>query len=64
VVVPPGVWHAVQNLAPETSTLLNLVDHAYDYEKPDHWRLPIGTPLIPYSFRPAMETLGKSLEEL
>jgi dTDP-4-dehydrorhamnose 3,5-epimerase len=50
IVVPPGVWHGVQNLAAEPSCLINLVDRAYRYEDPDHWRLPWDTPVIPYSF--------------
>ena len=50
VIVPPGVWHGVQNIGPTRSALINLVDHAYDYEGPDHIRLPIDTPKIPYSF--------------
>ena len=53
VVVPPGVWHAVQNVSSEPSALLNLVDEAYDYDDPDHWRLPLDTPEIPYSFQTA-----------
>jgi len=51
VIVPAGVWHAVQNIANETSCLLNLVDKAYQYENPDHWRLPEGTKEIPYTFK-------------
>lgn len=51
VIVPPGVWHAVQNVASTPSALLNLVDKAYQYEDPDHWRLPIETDLIPYRFK-------------
>jgi dTDP-4-dehydrorhamnose 3,5-epimerase len=51
VVVPPGVWHGVQNIGDTTALLLNLVDRAYRYEDPDHWRLPPDTPKIPYSFR-------------
>lgn len=50
VLVPPGVWHAVQNMGSTRSALLNLVDIAYDYEAPDHWRLPLDTPEIPYRF--------------
>lgn len=50
LVVPPGVWHAVQNVASTPSALLNLVDLAYQYEDPDHWRLPLETDLIPYRF--------------
>jgi dTDP-4-dehydrorhamnose 3,5-epimerase len=51
VIVPPGVWHAVQNISSGPSTILNIVDRAYRYEDPDHWRLPPDTPEIPYSFR-------------
>ena len=51
VVVPPGVWHGVQNVSSGPSSVLNIVDRAYRYEDPDHWRLPPDTPEIPYSFR-------------
>ena len=50
VVIPPGIWHAVQNLHHGPSALLNIVDHAYQYDDPDHWRLPIDTDKIPYAF--------------
>ena len=50
VVVPPGVWHGVQNVADGTSILINVVDRAYSYDDPDHWSLPADTPKIPYSF--------------
>ena len=50
VVVPPKVWHGVQNISDTPSLLLNLVDRAYRYEDPDHWRLPQDSPLIPYQF--------------
>ena len=48
VVVPPGVWHGVVTVGPDTAVLLNVVDHAYEYESPDHWRLPPDSELIPY----------------
>ena len=48
VVIPPGVWHGVVSLGPETALLLNLVDKAYSFESPDHWRLPPDTEHIPY----------------
>ncbi len=51
IVVPPGVWHGVEALGPDTTVLLNLVDKAYDYDQPDHWRLPPDTDLIPYKLR-------------
>jgi dTDP-4-dehydrorhamnose 3,5-epimerase len=50
LIVPPGIWHGVENLRGEPSALLNLVDHAYSYEDPDHWRLPVDSPRIPFSF--------------
>jgi dTDP-4-dehydrorhamnose 3,5-epimerase len=50
VLVPPGVWHGVQNVRRGQSRVLNIVDKAYSYEDPDHWRLPPETPRIPYRF--------------
>ncbi len=50
LIVPPKVWHGVQNLSNEPSSILNLVDQAYRYEDPDHWRLPADSPEIPYDF--------------
>jgi dTDP-4-dehydrorhamnose 3,5-epimerase len=48
--VPPGVWHGVQNISSAPAVLLNLVDKAYEYDDPDHWRLPPDTDKIPYRF--------------
>ena len=53
IVVPPGVWHGVQNVGAAPALLLNLPDHAYAYEAPDHWRLPADNDQIPYSFTKA-----------
>jgi dTDP-4-dehydrorhamnose 3,5-epimerase len=50
LVVPPGVWHGVQNLADGMTSFVNYFDRPYDYEDPDEWRLPRDTPEIPYSF--------------
>ncbi len=50
VVVPPGIWHAVQNIHHGPSIVTNIVDRAYEYDDPDHWRLPIGSDKIPYRF--------------
>jgi dTDP-4-dehydrorhamnose 3,5-epimerase len=49
VIVPPGVWHGIQNLLAVESRVLNLVDTAYRYDDPDHWRLPADTAQIPSS---------------
>ncbi len=48
--VPPKVYHAIQNIYHKESSLLNLVDEAYRYEDPDHWRVPLDHPDIPYKF--------------
>jgi dTDP-4-dehydrorhamnose 3,5-epimerase len=46
--IPPGVWHGVQNIGGVEAGLVNLVDVAYRYASPDHWRLPSDSPDIPY----------------
>jgi dTDP-4-dehydrorhamnose 3,5-epimerase len=48
VVIPPGVWHGLKNLGPGDALLLNCPTIAYDYEDPDHYRLPYDTSEIPY----------------
>lgn len=50
VVVPPQVWHGVQNVASTPSLITNIVDRAYDYENPDHYRVPVDSPDVPYRF--------------
>ena len=48
IVVPPGVWHGVKALSATPALILNLVDRAYSYDVPDHWRLPPDTEFIPF----------------
>lgn len=48
VVVPPRVWHGLKSSSPRPSSILNIVDRAYDYEDPDHWRIPSDSPEIPF----------------
>ncbi|MGE3958720.1 MAG: cupin domain-containing protein [Vicinamibacterales bacterium] len=50
VLVPPRVWHGVQNIGSAPARILNLVDRAYCYESPDHWRIPSDSPHVPYTF--------------
>jgi dTDP-4-dehydrorhamnose 3,5-epimerase len=50
VIVPPKVWHGVQNLGTCPATLINVVDHAYDYDGPDHYTIPWDSPKVPYKF--------------
>lgn len=58
VVVPPRVWHGVQNLRNRPGALLNLPDRGYRYDAPDHWRLPADSEAIPYTFRSAGVAAG------
>lgn len=51
LIVPAGVWHGLQNLLDTPSSVINIVDHAYSYEAPDHWRLPADSRRIPYRFQ-------------
>jgi dTDP-4-dehydrorhamnose 3,5-epimerase len=50
LIVPPRVFHGVKNIGPDPLVLLNLVDRAYAYEDPDHWRVREDSPDIPYRF--------------
>lgn len=50
VVIPSGVWHGLQNLGASDALVVNLPTNAYDYEDPDHYRLPCDSPQIPYSW--------------
>lgn len=50
VTVPINVWHADFNVGTEDVIVANFPTIAYDHADPDKWRLPIDTPLIPYSF--------------
>jgi len=58
LVVPPGIWHGVENLGSGPSIVLNVVDRAYSYTDPDHWRLPSDSPRIPFSFGPPSRSGG------
>ncbi|HEX8154529.1 MAG TPA: dTDP-4-dehydrorhamnose 3,5-epimerase family protein [Thermoanaerobaculia bacterium] len=48
LILPIGVWHGLQNLGASDALVLNYPTNAYDYEDPDHWRLPYDSPEIPY----------------
>jgi dTDP-4-dehydrorhamnose 3,5-epimerase len=50
VLVPPRVWHGLQCISEEPAIVLNLVDRAYEYADPDHWRVPADSPAIPFRF--------------
>jgi dTDP-4-dehydrorhamnose 3,5-epimerase len=48
--VPKFVWHADRNIGTKDVVVVNFPTKAYDHAKPDKYRLPIDTPLIPHSF--------------
>ena len=49
--VPTGVWHANRNIGVALWRGRELPDDVpYDHAAPDKERLPLDTPLIPYSF--------------
>ena len=48
LMIPPGVWHGLQCLGASDALVLNLPTRAYDYQDPDHYRLPFDAPEIPY----------------
>jgi dTDP-4-dehydrorhamnose 3,5-epimerase len=50
IVIPIGVWHGLQNLGTGDALVLNLPTQAYNYQDPDHWRLPYDTDEIPYKW--------------
>ncbi len=47
IVVPPKIWHGVQNVDVDAASVLNIVDHAYDYTAPDHWRVDADHTALP-----------------
>jgi dTDP-4-dehydrorhamnose 3,5-epimerase len=60
VVVPPEVWHGVQNLDASPAGLVNMPSHAYSYESPDHYRVPADSPEVPYTWRPGGATADRA----
>ncbi len=48
--IPKFVWHAEQNIGDKDVVVIDLPTEPYNHENPDKYRLPIDTPLIPYSF--------------
>jgi len=50
VLVPPHVYHAVQNVGATEVLLINFPSHAYQHDDPDKYILPLDNDLIPYKF--------------
>ena len=50
VVVPPEIWHGIQSIGEQSALVVNMVDRAYEYSDPDHWRVPSDSSEIPYQW--------------
>ena len=48
--IPAHVWHATRTLGSADAIIVNFPTAPYDHANPDKQRLPLATPLIPYSF--------------
>ncbi len=48
--IPPGVWHADQNLGEEPCRLVNFPTRAYNREDPDKYRIDPASGEIPFDF--------------
>ena len=52
VSVPPGVFHAVENVGIQDALMFNIPSTPYVYDAPDKLVLPLENDFIPYSFAP------------
>ena len=52
--IPPGVWHADMNLGETETLIVNFPTIQYNHAKPDKYRLPAHTELIPYRIPPEL----------
>jgi dTDP-4-dehydrorhamnose 3,5-epimerase len=50
VLVPPRIYHAVQNVGTTDGLMINLPSEPYHHEDPDKYTLPLNNDLIPYKF--------------
>jgi dTDP-4-dehydrorhamnose 3,5-epimerase len=50
IVIPAGVYHAVQNVGEGEAVFFNLPTRPYDHGDPDKYRLPPRNDLIPFDF--------------
>ncbi len=48
--VPIHVWHATRNLGSDDFVAINFPTRPFIHDHPDKYRLPLDTPLIPFSF--------------
>src|SRR5262249_21267595 len=48
--IPPGVWHADQNLGNEDAVIMNFPTRAYNPEDPDKYRIDPHSDQIPFDW--------------
>lgn len=50
VIIPRGVFHAIQNVGETEAAFVNMPTRAYNHGNPDKYRLPLKNDLIPFDF--------------
>ncbi len=50
IVIPRGVFHAVQNVGESEAVYINMPTRPYNHADPDKYRLPLKNELIPFDF--------------
>ena len=50
LVIPRGVFHAVQNIGTSEAIFINMPTRPYDHADPDKYRLPLDNDVIPFRF--------------
>lgn len=50
LLIPPGVWHADQNIGDTDVMIVNFPTHAYDPERPDKYRIDVASGEIPFDW--------------
>ncbi len=63
VILPTGIWHGLQNLGTDDALVINFPTLPYEYEDPDHWRLPMDTPQIPYEWNVARGSRTRAIRD-
>jgi dTDP-4-dehydrorhamnose 3,5-epimerase len=58
VIIPRGVFHAIQNVGTTDALFFNLPTRPYNHAAPDKYRLPLDTDQIPYQFAPRLGWCG------
>jgi dTDP-4-dehydrorhamnose 3,5-epimerase len=50
LMIPPGVWHADQNVGDRDAVLLNFPTRAFDHDRPDKYRIDPWSGEIPFDW--------------